>query len=73
MAAHRAMAGSQLEVLDPAGHFPHRSDPAPHRSDPTLHRSDPTRFVTVLAGFVAENPPAAFEAERWQGRLRAGN
>ncbi|MDA8072411.1 MAG: hypothetical protein M0Z82_12645, partial [Actinomycetota bacterium] len=60
--------------------FPHRSDPAPHRSDPTLHRSDPTlhrsdptRFVTVLAGFVAENPPAAFEAERWQGRLRAGN
>lgn len=67
------MAGSQLEVLDPAGHFPHRSDPAPHRSDPTLHRSDPTRFVTVLAGFVAENPPAAFEAERWQGRLRAGN
>ena len=60
------MAGSQLEVLDPAGHFPHRSDPAPHRSDPT-------RFVTVLAGFVAENPPAAFEAERWQGRLRAGN
>ncbi len=73
MAAHRAMAGSQLEVLDPAGHFPHRSDPALHRSDPTLHRSDPTRFVTVLAGFVAENPPAAFEAERWQGRLRAGN
>jgi len=53
------MAGGQLEVFDQAGYFP--------------HRSDPTRFVTVLAWFAAQNPPAALEAERWRSALRLGN
>ncbi len=43
MAAHRAIAGGQLEVFDRAGHLP--------------HRSDPTRFVTVLARLAARGVP----------------
>lgn len=59
LAAQRAMPGSQLEVFERAGHFP--------------HRSDPVRFVAVLAQFVAQTPPAVFEPERWRARLQAGN
>ena len=37
--AHAAIAGSELEIFDDAGHFPHHADPA--------------RFADLVADFVA--------------------
>jgi len=56
--AHAALPGSQLEIFDEAGHFPHHSDPA--------------RFVRVVSDFVDRTPPASFDAEEWGRRLRRG-
>jgi pimeloyl-ACP methyl ester carboxylesterase len=56
--AHAAMPGSQLEIFDDAGHFPHHSDPA--------------RFVQIVSEFMERSAPAPFDAEEWRRRLRHG-
>jgi pimeloyl-ACP methyl ester carboxylesterase len=56
--AHAAMPGSQLEIFDDAGHFPHHSDPA--------------RFVQIVSDFMERSAPAAFDPEEWRRRLRRG-
>jgi hypothetical protein len=56
--AHAALAGSDLEIFDDAGHFPHHVDPA--------------RFVRVLHEFISRTEPASFDAEEWRDRLRRG-
>jgi pimeloyl-ACP methyl ester carboxylesterase len=43
-AAHARISGSRLEVLDGAGHYPHRDDPA--------------RFARILLDFVSSTKPA---------------
>ncbi len=56
--AQLAFPGSELEIFDEAGHFPHHSDPA--------------RFARVVGAFVAGTDPAPFEAARWRQRLLRG-
>jgi pimeloyl-ACP methyl ester carboxylesterase len=56
--AHAAMPGSELEIFDEAGHFP--------------HHADPERFVRVVSDFVGRTEPAPFETEEWRRRLRRG-
>ena len=56
--AHAAMPGSELEIFDEAGHFP--------------HHTDPKRFIQLVADFVDRTEPARFDAERWRDRLRNG-
>jgi len=53
--AHAALPGSQFEVFDEAGHFPHHTDPA--------------RFVEVLQEFVERTTPAQLDREDWRVRL----
>jgi pimeloyl-ACP methyl ester carboxylesterase len=55
---HTVMPGSEFEVFDEAGHFPHHTDPA--------------RFVRVLRSFMERTTPATFEQGRWRERLRRG-
>jgi pimeloyl-ACP methyl ester carboxylesterase len=56
--AHAAMPGSELEIFDDAGHFP--------------HHADPSRFVTIVSDFVDRTDPAPFDPEEWRRRLRRG-
>jgi pimeloyl-ACP methyl ester carboxylesterase len=56
--AHAAMPGSELEIFDEAGHFP--------------HHSDPDRFVMTVADFMKHTKAARYEAEEWRVRLRHG-
>jgi pimeloyl-ACP methyl ester carboxylesterase len=56
--AQEAIPGSQLEVFEGAGHFP--------------HRSDPDRFADLLIDFVQNTVPADVDDERWRELLRAG-
>jgi pimeloyl-ACP methyl ester carboxylesterase len=56
--AHAAMPGSELEIFDEAGHFPHHSDPA--------------RFVEIVSDFMERSAPATFDPEEWRRRLRRG-
>jgi pimeloyl-ACP methyl ester carboxylesterase len=56
--AHAAMPGSELEVFDDAGHFP--------------HHSDPERFAGIVSDFVGRTTPAPFDSEEWRRRLRRG-
>jgi pimeloyl-ACP methyl ester carboxylesterase len=56
--AHAAMPGSQLEIFDEAGHFP--------------HHTDPKRFVQIIAEFMAHSEPASYDQEEWRVRLRKG-
>jgi pimeloyl-ACP methyl ester carboxylesterase len=56
--AHAAMPGSELEIFDEAGHFP--------------HHSDPNRFVNVVSAFIERTVPASFDQEEWRKRLRRG-
>ena len=56
--AHLAFPGSELEIFDEAGHFPHHTDPA--------------RFVRVVAEFVEGTDPAEFEPVEWRDRLVRG-
>jgi pimeloyl-ACP methyl ester carboxylesterase len=56
--AHAAMPGSDLEIFDEAGHFP--------------HHSDPVRFVQLVRDFLAHSSPAQFDQEEWRDRLRRG-
>jgi len=55
---HTVMAGSELEIFDRAGHFPHHTDPA--------------RFVRVLRAFMERSGPARFDQSRWRDQLRQG-
>ncbi len=56
--AHAAMPGSELEVFDDAGHFP--------------HHSDPVRFSEVVIDFMGRTVPASYDPEAWRVRLRNG-
>ena len=53
--AHRAIAGSRLEILDGVGHLPQLEAPA--------------RFVAVLERFLEETEPAQWDSKRWRTRL----
>jgi pimeloyl-ACP methyl ester carboxylesterase len=55
---HAVMPGSEFEVFDEAGHFPHHTDPA--------------RFVRTLRGFMERSMPAGFDQGKWGERLRRG-
>jgi pimeloyl-ACP methyl ester carboxylesterase len=56
--AHAAMPGSEFEIFDAAGHFPHHADPG--------------RFAAVVSDFVGRTTPAPFDSEEWRRRLRHG-
>jgi pimeloyl-ACP methyl ester carboxylesterase len=56
--AHAAMPGSEFEIFDEGGHFP--------------HHTDPSRFVAVVNDFVERHKPAPFDQEEWRLRLRRG-
>ncbi len=56
-AAHEAMPGSRLELLEGVGHFPQ------------VER--PLQFARLLAGFVAETEPAELDTETMRERLLA--
>lgn len=57
-AAHEAMPGSELEIFERSGHFP--------------HVEEPQRFVAVLESFLDRHDPAVLDAVDWQARLAAG-
>jgi pimeloyl-ACP methyl ester carboxylesterase len=54
--AHRAIAGSHLEIFDGVGHLPQLEAPA--------------RFVTVLERFLEETEPARFDPSVWRSRFQ---
>ncbi len=56
--AHAAMPGSEFEIFDDAGHFP--------------HHTDPERFAEILCDFIRRTKPASFDQEEWRRRLRQG-
>jgi pimeloyl-ACP methyl ester carboxylesterase len=56
--AHLAFPGSELEIFDEAGHFPHHTDPA--------------RFVRVVREFVEVTDPAEYAPGDWRDRLVYG-
>jgi pimeloyl-ACP methyl ester carboxylesterase len=56
--AHAAMPGSELEIFDEAGHFPHHTDPA--------------RFSKLVEEFIGRTAPSTFDSEEWRTRLRQG-
>ena len=56
--AHAAMPGSQLEVFEGAGHFP--------------HVSHPERFVRLIDDFISCNEPGTYNATQWRALLRSG-
>ncbi|HVK20421.1 MAG TPA: alpha/beta hydrolase [Actinokineospora sp.] len=57
-AAHAALPGSELEVFEDSGHFPHHDDPA--------------RFIDVLGAFLATTAPATHDPSTWREILREG-
>jgi pimeloyl-ACP methyl ester carboxylesterase len=50
MAAHEAMPGSRLEVIEGAGHFP--------------HAEEPERFAEIVTEFMRSTEPSSFTAEK---------
>ena len=54
--AHRALAGSTLEIFEGTGHMPQVEQPG--------------HFIAVLEHFVAENKPARFDREEWRARFK---
>lgn len=56
--AHAAMPGSELEVFDGAGHFP--------------HLQFPERVLEVLTDFLENTEPQTFSPQQWRVLLRAG-
>ncbi len=56
--AHEAMPGSQLEIFEGAGHFP--------------HVSEPRRFASLLASFIEETEPAEVSDEQIREVLLRG-
>ena len=57
--AHAAIPGSQFEVFDEAGHFPHHTDPARFVRGPARVRG-------------ADDPGRTFDREDWRVRLLRG-
>lgn len=53
-----ALPGSELVILDDAGHFPHRDQPA--------------AFVRAVEDFMARRPPAAYDLGAFRGLLSSG-
>ncbi len=58
LTAHQAMPGSELEIFETSGHFP--------------HQDEPERFAKALAAFVAATAPQEFDSAKWRAYLRAG-
>ena len=56
--AHLAFPGSELEIFDEAGHFP--------------HHTDPVRFVRVVRQFVGRPIRPTYEPGEWRDRLMRG-
>ncbi|MBO0855526.1 MAG: alpha/beta fold hydrolase [Nocardia sp.] len=54
--AHSILPGSQLEIFEGAGHFPHHTDPA--------------RFVKIIRTFLLHTDPAEYDRTHWQALLR---
>jgi pimeloyl-ACP methyl ester carboxylesterase len=50
--------GATIEVIEDAGHFP--------------HKDHPQRFMRVLDEFIRSNPPATYRRHRWRALLAAG-
>lgn len=55
--AHEAMPGSQLELFDGAGHFP--------------HHDNPTKFANVLNDFIMSSSPGEYDVAKWRALVRA--
>jgi pimeloyl-ACP methyl ester carboxylesterase len=49
LAAHEAIPGSRLEVIEGAGHFPHAEEPA--------------RFVEIVSEFILTTEPSRITVE----------
>jgi pimeloyl-ACP methyl ester carboxylesterase len=56
-AAHAAMAGSRLEIMEGAGHF--------------CHVEEPGRFVEILSDFMQTTEPSTMTAEQWRQLMLA--
>lgn len=56
--AHNAIAGSQLEIFDGVGHYP--------------HCEKPERFIEVLSDFMTTTAPGVLSPAEWQRLLHAG-
>jgi pimeloyl-ACP methyl ester carboxylesterase len=56
--AHEAVPGSQLDVFEQAGHFP--------------HRDEPERFARTLTQFLASTEPAPVDRATMRERLNRG-
>jgi pimeloyl-ACP methyl ester carboxylesterase len=54
--AHRALAGSRLEIFEGAGHLPQLEQPG--------------HFISVLERFLAECDPAHFNRDEWLARFK---
>jgi pimeloyl-ACP methyl ester carboxylesterase len=50
--------GATVEVIEDAGHFP--------------HKDHPQRFTKILDGFIRTHPPATYHRGRWRALLKAG-
>lgn len=55
-AAHEAMPGSELVIMEGVGHFP--------------HRENPERFVEVLCDFLARTDAASLTTDEFRQRLK---
>jgi pimeloyl-ACP methyl ester carboxylesterase len=51
-AAHDAIPGSRIEIIEGAGHFP--------------HVEEPLRFVEILSDFMNSTQPSSVSAEEWR-------
>lgn len=59
LTAHEVLPGSQLEIFEGTGHFP--------------HCEEPERFVEVLIDFVASTAPVPMTSSQWRELLHAGS
>ncbi len=57
-AAHDAIPGSRLEIIEGAGHFP--------------QVETPVRFADLVTDFVATTAPATLDRDRWVSLLQSG-
>jgi pimeloyl-ACP methyl ester carboxylesterase len=58
LAAHEALPGSRLEVLEHSGHFP--------------QLDEPERFLEIVLDFIEETEPATIDIARWREHIDAG-
>lgn len=57
--AHQAMPGSELEIFENSGHFP--------------HQDEPERFAKAVSAFISATAPQEFDSAKWRAFLRAGS